>query len=346
MTGLRYRINRRMAAMTLAASLAAFGSSGAQAQETLRMSTLGIGTSAYVVLNTFANIINDKMGNVSIRVNSTGAATQHMVQAAEGRVAFFTMSPAMFNAMSNKSAMFADVANAAELAQELSVLFNFPAGVYHLVTYGDSGIERLEDLAGKSVFLGPPGGAATQVMMDLGEGATGLVPNTDFNVVQLGWNAGHQAFQDRQLDAAMFLGNLPASAVAQIALTSDIRLLGLEQRHFDQGNEKLKALLARPGGLTVDIPSGTYGDGQVNTGPTTSVAVYVGLAAGRDLDEEMVYQMTKTWWENIDEARKVAPWMSTITLEDALTELNAPLHPGAARYYREIGLDLSKVTVR
>ena len=316
------------------------GAPAAQAEENLRMSTLGLGTSAYVVLSTFANIINEKMDDVNIRVSSTGAATQHMVQAAEGRIAFYTMSPTMYAALKNKAAMFADLENAPELAEKVGVVFNFPAGVYHIATHADSGIESLDDLAGKTVFLGPPAGAATRVMTNLVEGATGMKANEDFDVVKLGWNAGHQAFQDRQIDAAVFLGNLPASSVSQIALTSEIRLLGLETRHLEAPSDQLKSALNRPGGLTVEIPAGTYGEGQVNEGPTTTLAVTVGLATRLDLDEDLVYRMTKTWWENIDAAHAVAPWMNNVAMDGALIELNAPLHPGAARYYREQGMDV------
>lgn len=335
----RRSLIKAFATVSMAASLS-LGFSAAKADENLRMSTLGLGTSAYVVLSTFANIINEEMNDVNIRVSSTGAATEHMVQAAEGRIAFFTMSPTMYAALKNKAVMFADLENAPALAEKVGVVFNFPAGVYHIVTHADSGIGRLEDLAGKSVFLGPPAGAATQVMTDLVEGASGLKANEDFNVVNLGWNAGHQAFQDRQIDAAVFLGNLPASSVSQIALTSEIRLLGLEPRHLEAPSDQLKSALGRPGGLTVEIPAGTYGEGQVNEDPTTTLAVTVGLATSLGLDKDLVYRMTKTWWENIDAAHAVAPWMQGVTMDGALIELNAPLHPGAAQYYREQGMDV------
>lgn len=313
---------------------------GAGAKDIYRMSTLGFGTSAYVVFNSFANIVNSGVPEVEIQISSTGPATQHMVEAARGRIDFFTMSPTMWNAMSGQTAMFATLENAAELSNNVAVVFNFPVGVYHLVTYADSGISKLEDLEGKSVYLGPPGGAATKVMMDMVRGATGLVPDEDFSVAKLGWNAGHQAFQDRQLDAAMFLGNVPASAVNQLALTSRIRLLGIEQRHLDKNDPILVHTFERPGGFLVGIPPDAYGDNQVNTQPAQSPGVIVGLATRRDMDEETVYRMTKTWWENVESVHSVAPWMANISVEGALRELNAPLHPGAARYYREIGLEV------
>ncbi|NYZ13665.1 TAXI family TRAP transporter solute-binding subunit [Azospirillum sp. RWY-5-1] len=335
------RFARRVAATAagLALALGVTAVTPAAAKDMLRMSTLGFGSSPYVVLSTFANIINEKMSDrVRIEINATGAATEHMVDAARGRVALFTMSPTMYAAMKEGVQMFAGVPKAPEMAGQLGVIFNFPAGVYHIVTYADSGIKSLDDLKGKTVFLGPPGGATTQAMMDLVEGATGLVPKKDFNVVNLGWNAAHQAFQDRQIDAAVFLANLPSAAVQQIAATSEIRLLGIEPRHMARDSEKLKAAIARPGSVIIDIPAGTYGKGQVNTGRVMAAGVVVGLATRLNMDEQLVHDMTKLWWENLGEAQKVAPWMQSVTLQGATDQLNAPLHPGAARYYRERGL--------
>ncbi len=58
------------------------------------------------------------------------------------------------------------------------------------------------------------------------------------------------------------------------------------------------------------------------------------------LDEELVYQATKAFWEHIDELHAQGPAFGSITPESGLREINMPLHPGALRYYEEIGLDI------
>jgi TRAP-type uncharacterized transport system substrate-binding protein len=58
------------------------------------------------------------------------------------------------------------------------------------------------------------------------------------------------------------------------------------------------------------------------------------------MDADVVYEVTKAFWEGVAEMETGAPWLRQISLEGALQELNRPLHPGALRYYEEIGMDI------
>ena len=63
------------------------------------------------------------------------------------------------------------------------------------------------------------------------------------------------------------------------------------------------------------------------------------------MDEEVVYQVTKAIWENLDEIHETAVWMpSTIRKETALQLIAGRLHPGAERYYREMGWEIPEAT--
>ena len=64
-----------------------------------------------------------------------------------------------------------------------------------------------------------------------------------------------------------------------------------------------------------------------------------------DLDEEVVYQVTKAIWENVEELHEAAAWMKdTVSLDKALDFIPSRLHPGAERYYREIGMTIPEPT--
>ncbi|MGJ8546080.1 MAG: TAXI family TRAP transporter solute-binding subunit [Sulfitobacter sp.] len=75
-------------------------------------------------------------------------------------------------------------------------------------------------------------------------------------------------------------------------------------------------------------------------GEITSLAFsqFVGTHAG--VDDETVYQATKAFWGNIEEVQATAFFLKAVTLESAFTSVNVPLHPGAARYYDEIGVEI------
>ena len=327
-------IRTRLAALAAAATLAL----PAAAQDYLKLSTLGPGSSPYLVMSTFAQIVNDALDDVEIQVNATGAATQHALEAGAGQIDFFMWSASVHQFMQDGAAMYAQIPQAPELSKNLRAVFAFPLGAYHITTYADSGIETLEDLAGKTVFLGPPGGGATAIMERVVEGATGLKAGEDYEQVQLGWDAAAQAFQDGRIDVYINSTNAPSPVIQQMALSRKLRFLGLTDEQM--AKEPLQAVLNRPGGVMMEIAPGTYGENQVNTEAVRTPGSIVGVGTNASLDADLVYRITKAFWEGVAEMEGSAPWLREITLDGALEALNLPLHPGALRYYEEIGLDV------
>ena len=87
-----------------------------------------------------------------------------------------------------------------------------------------------------------------------------------------------------------------------------------------------------------EIPAGLY-KGQKNDGPVMSMNVPVGIGVRGDLDEEVVYKVTKAFWDNLGQITSDAPWAKQINVDFAVTNIGGmTIHPGAARYYREIGV--------
>lgn len=328
-------IRPRIAGIALA--LAAMAAPAA-AQDFYRLATLGPGSSPYLVMSTFAQIVGDRLDDVEIQVNATGAATQHALEAGAGQLDFFMWSASVHQNMIDGTAMYANIPQAPELAENLRAVFAFPLGPYHITTYADSGITELDDLAGRTVFLGPPGGGATAIMERVIEGATGLKANEDYTQVQLGWDAAAQAFQDGRIDVYINATNAPSPVIQQMALSRDIRFLGLTEEQM--AKEPVQAILNRPGGVLAEIPPGLYGENQVNDEPVQTLGSIVGIGAGAHVPEEAVYEITKAFWEGVQEMETGAPWLRQIKREDALRDLNLPLHPGALRYYEEIGMEI------
>ena len=310
----------------------------AQAKEFYTMATLGPGSSPYLVMSTAAQIVGDRLDDVEIQVNATGSATQHALEAGAGQLDFFMWSASVHAFMQEGAAMYAKVPQAPELSENLRAVFAFPLGLYHITTYADSGITSLDDLAGKTVFLGPPGGGATTIMQRVVEGATGLVPGEDFEQARLGWDAAAQAFQDGRLDVYVNSTNAPSPVIQQFALGRKIRFLGLTEEQMAKA--PVQAILNRPGGTLGTIEAGTYGDNQVNEAAVQTLGSTVGIGAGQHVPADAVYEITKAFWEGVAEMQENAPWLRNIQLENALQDLNLPLHPGALRYYEEIGMTI------
>lgn len=322
------------AAGALAATLAI--APAADAKTFYKMSTLGPGSSPYLVMTTFANVINQRMADTEIQVNATGVATRHAIEAARGEIDIFMTAPILYDFLRDRKAMYKKVEDGPELVKNLRSIMAFPIGLYHIVVYEDSGIKSLDQIKGKKVFLGPPGGSALRTATMIVKGATGLEPGKDFESVKLGWDAAGSAFQDRRIDVYFNPTNPPSPVISQVALTNKIRLLGLDDKGVNSA--EIKDLSSRPGGGLGQIAPDAYGDNQMNADPSTTISSMVGIAIRKGIPDDVVYDMTKSFWEGVKEIEATAPWMREVKLQDAMKEMRMPLHPGALRYYQEVGL--------
>jgi len=327
------------AAMVLAAGIA--GSAAAQDKKFLTMDSFPAGSTPGQFGIAFTQVVQKNMP-VEIQVSVGKPATKSAIDAAKGKVDLFLTAPTINFFMQKQAAMYKKVKDAPELNKNLRGFINYPLGPYHIVVYEESGIKSLNDFKGKTVFLGPPAGAATTVATQIVTGATGLKPGEDFEVVRFDWKSAETAFLDRQMDVYIGPTTVPSPSIQQFALVSPIRILGISDEAFK--SEPIQKALGLPGRTIIDIPAGIY-DNQVNEGPVRSIGSWVGLGSHKDLDADLVYTMMKTFWENIGEVHATADWMKVITKESALQEMNIPLHAGAYRYYKEQGWDIPEALI-
>lgn len=323
--------------MALAAAMA-FTCNAALADDYLKMGTLSPGGTIYTITAGFAQAVSKHVPDVEVQVNASGSAAQHMLAAANGDLDFFMSSTILYHHMSNGTAMYAKIPNAPDLSGNLRSIFNFPVGAWHALVYADSGIETYADIKGRTVFLGPPSGGATVFTKAIVEGATGYAADTDFKVAKMGFQAAQQAFQDRRIDVLIFPSLVPGAYVQQLALTNDLRLLSLDEAAFAAPG--VQKAMSAPGRSRETIAIEAYGDRLANTGDVNSVGAWIGVGGRADLDPELVYQATKAFWETIDDLHAQGAAFKSITPETGLREINMPLHPGALRYYEELGLDI------
>ncbi len=323
-------------AIVACAAVATIAASPAAAQDRiLKIATFAPGSAQFIIHNAIANAVNNHVDGTSMEVSATGAATQHMVQVANGEIDFSLTSLISLRLMSGQRGPFQNLSNGAELAPKLLSIMAHPIGARHFVVYADSGINSFADIADKKVFLGPPAGTAVSQTSAIIMSQAGLEAGADFEQISLGWGPAVQAFQDRQLDVLAIPGNVPDPRILNMIQTNDLRLLSVEE------NDATAGILRNPINFLTTTSSADYGSGIKNDGDIVMFNAVVNVAVRADLDEETVYQVVKAFWENIDDAWALAPWMEgNVNLESALSVIPGGLHPGAERYYREIGLDI------
>ncbi len=334
-------LNRRLALRLsilggLAAGLLATPPGIAGAETLLRMEGFPAGSTSGQINVAFAQA-SKKHADITIQVSVGKAAPKMVVDAATGKTDLMGLPPLVAAFMKTKTGMFKDVEQAPEMLSRVRSVLNYPIGQFHIIASEDSGITDLSQIAGKKVFLGPPAGAATNVAKQMIAAASGLAPDKDFEVMPFDWASSTTAFLDRQIDVMIAPAQIPSALVEQFAQIGKIRFLGVSDAAWE--SDAVKKVLAIPSVSTGEIPAGIYAN-QVNEGPVRTIAAWTGMGAAASLDADLMYRMTKAFWDNIDETRASVPWLSDLTPQTALTEMNVPLHAGVYRYYRENGIEV------
>ncbi|ATW27678.1 TAXI family TRAP transporter solute-binding subunit [Candidatus Formimonas warabiya] len=196
----------------------------------------------------------------------------------------------------------------------------------------DNSIKNVTDLKGKKVHIGSPGSAtaaAAQFVIKAYE-----MSDKDFEVLQYTTQQAVDALKDGQVDAAFVFGVPPVSLLQELAYSKQMYLISLDDEHIKAINELSGGAL----GSNV-IKAGSYKgvDADVKTIDFRSC-----IMANKDVSEEGVYAFVKAVWENLDELDGMHHGIKGgeygMSLEKAIDGITTPLHPGAEKYYKEVGV--------
>lgn len=206
------------------------------------------------------------------------------------------------------------------------------AGLYmnpnQVVVTNKSGINSLADVKGKH-FAVAAAGSSVYNECQTHFTAAGLKFPDDIRVENIAFGGAADMLQNGTLDGAWIMSGAPAAAVSQ-AVSSGSKVLDID----DATIEALQKTY--PWYAKFTIPKGTYPnqDKDIHTS-----AIKMVMFCRHDLSDDTVYQLTKSFWEHIDELGKAQKNLKGLTPQDAVKDIaNLPLHPGAARYYKEIGV--------
>lgn len=199
--------------------------------------------------------------------------------------------------------------------------------VMQVVTREATGVESIADLAGKRVAIGPPG-SGTQAAARLILEAYGLEEG-DYDAYQEGFGDASAKLQDGTIDASFGLLGLPSSGIDQLqASTGDVKFLEVT-------GDGLAYIEENSGYSGLTIQAGAYEWLEQDVQTISAFAVLV--ANTNTVDDNLAYQLAKVMIENADQ--NTHPQSNHTTKENALNGSNGlPIHPGAKKYYQEIGL--------
>ncbi len=310
--------------MLLATCLTGCGGGGDKGGDPARISFASGGTSGtyYPIAGAISTLWTEKVDGLTVDVQSTGASAENLnlINKGEAEVAL-VQNDVMYYAYTATES-FAEV----DKNESFMTLGTVYPEVVQLVVAGNSGIETLADLKGKAVSIGDVGSGvesnAKQILAAAG------ISLEDITVRNLGFGESANGIKDKTLDAAFVTAGTPTTAVTELSATNDIKILSLDQATID-------ALCQQYGYYTpFTIPADVYS----TEADAQTVAVKATIVVKADLSEDLVYNMTKTLFENLDTVAESHAKGKELSLEGAVQGVSVPLHPGAAKYYSEQGL--------
>ena len=290
----------------------------------LVMGTGSTGGTYFALGGAMANAINDKLADkkITITAQSTGASVENMNLINAGEMDLgIAMNNVAANAFDGVGAFSSPVTN----VSSIGVVYN---EVYQIVANAATGAKNVEDLKGKKVAIGPAGSGTLGLSQKIFT-AAGLDPNKDIQPQSDSFGDAATKMQDGHIDAACNVLAVPASSI--IEMTTSMKLA-----YVNISDDILETLQAtEPYFVRKIIPAGTY-DGQ--TEDINTITCKAALYCRADLDEETVYQITKAFYESGDVIAAEHATGKEVQLEGCLEGITTPIHPGAARYYKEMGI--------
>ncbi|BDW84569.1 TAXI family TRAP transporter solute-binding subunit [Roseicyclus marinus] len=291
------------------------------AQEQLSIATGGTGGVYYPMGGGLAEIINAQVEGYSATAEVTGASVENMGLIATGDA---DLAIALADTVAQAYA-----GTGRFEGQQLPMvrgLASLYANMVQIVTLDGSGITSLDDLRGKRVSIGAPG-SGTEVNAAAILSANGISYD-DIEEQRLNFNETADALANGDIDAGFWSVGAPTSSILNLSTTNNIVILELT-------DAQLEAARAADATFAVTtLAGGTY------TGVDSDITV-LGipnvLVVSEEMSDDLAYAITRAMFENIADLQAVHPAANETTVEFTIAATPVPLHPGAIRYYEEIG---------
>lgn len=288
------------------------------------------GGTFFVVGGAIAQVVSDHVGELGWQVSSeaTKGTQENIRRLNSGELDF---------AIANAAISYFALRGQGEWEQEYSIrtVMTLAPNIALFITPKSSGIKEIADLKGKRVVVGPAGAGFEYFLQPILE-AHG-VSYTDFTPLHNTQAGAVDMLADGSAAAAFLGGAVPTASVTQASASQNIYFIPFAE-------EAKQNLIANyPFFEPATIPAGTYRD---QTEPFHGLNVgSMHLITAADMDEEEVYQFTKIVYENRQEVTQKHPAGKAINPRNVVKDTGTPFHPGAIRYYKEIGIWPEKGTI-
>ena len=293
------------------------GSTGEGLESKIVTIATGGASGPYNIIGTTLADIYTNEYDVNSRTQTTGSSVENLNLIDQGKVEVaFVMSDALSQAINGEVSF-------KEKIESVSTIATLYPNVVQIITKADSGIKTIEDLKGKRVAVGDQNSGVEVNARTLlnGHGIT----YDDIKVDYLGYAEAADGLSAGTIDAAFLTSGLPNASVMELSETLDITLVSINP---DKVAEIAKE---HPYFISYEIKPDAYS----NKESIFTAAVPNALVVRKDLSEDDVYKLTKTFYESLEKLGNSHQAATDISLENGSEGIIGELHPGAKKYYDE-----------
>lgn len=287
----------------------------------LSFGTASVGGNYYVLGAGLANIWNTHVPGVEVTAEATGGsgANVGLVQTGEVQIAM-TVDNTAYNGYNGLG--WAEGTKYDSLRTMVGLM---PSGL-EIVAAKTANVTSIYDLVDKTITIGPATSGGNLMAQD-------LVATLDLKwgrKQDLGWSDAMSNVSDGLIDACIDYGTFPHAARTELVANVECDWIELSPE------DRAKMVESYPYYFEGAMPAGTYKymDEEYDT-----IMTYNILFCHKDVDEEIIYQLTKATLENLEEWKLSSDSVKYVLAEN-ITSCSVPLHPGAIRYYEEIDIEI------
>jgi uncharacterized protein len=313
------KIFKRMATVALVLFFSAYVPQVVAETKMIGITTGPTGGAYYPMGGGIADIINLQKVGITVKVEITGGAKANCNLVGSGKSEL---------GITNANLAFFAKEGKVEFDKKLNIaaLGNLHPSILQIAVLQNANFNTVADLRGKKIGVGPAGSGAITIFKDL-LSLWGM-SFSDIRPSYLPYDQASDQLKDGQIDATVVLAGFPAAAISSLATTAKVQLLPFPS------NKEAELAKKFPYYNPIDLPAGTY-KGQEKE--ILVLAVFNVFIASSTMDNDMAYTITKTVYSNLQKLQTYHGAAKEISLKNA-PQTPIPLHPGAARYFREIGL--------
>ncbi len=294
----------------------------AQAAQFVRIGTSSVGGGFYLIGNTISQLGQAKLSDINFSA-VTGGSIKNMMNLEKGDIELgLTQSSTLAMGINGSGAFKKPLKN----LRFVTAIYPMPA---HILVGMEAGINSPGDFKGKHVDFGPIGGGIELNVREL-MSVYGL-KDDDVTVERFGRSEFEEAFKIGDIEGTLWTTTTPNAQISDLIRTGACKLIGMEP-------DKLAELMKRyPHYVPATIPKGTYEGVEQDIVGFGAVGA---LLTHADVSEDLIYNITKVMYENSAFLKERLPtYFAAFGKELALQGASSTIiHPGAAKYYKEIGI--------